>query len=304
MSVVKFKNKGNSSQKIELLDELIPNIKKYAGETFVIYYNGQALYDPKLAAKFSHDVVLMRQFGINIIIVHGGEQIIDNLYKEFNLDSTYVRDIRVIDKRSIMAVEMALSGFVNKNIVSNINDAGGVAIGISGKDASLIEARKYRGSFSQPDQKNVEELIDFGFVGEPRVINPDILLTFEDSEVITVIAPIARGESGETFQLDSLTTAAVISSSLVVSKFIIIDDCEKTNDLLSQSGGPSIDYNSLCDIAKSVKGEAPIKHILNTCICVLQNKVDSINIIDGKIAHGIIFDIFTNDKCGILIENE
>lgn len=303
MSIVKLKSKSHYSHKVELLDELIPNIKRYMGETFVIYYNGQALYDKELAAKFAHDVVLLRQLGINVIIVHGGEKIVDEIHKKLNFDFTYVDNLKVTDSNSIKIVEMVLIGLVNKGIVMSINDAGGSAVGISGKDANLIEAKKYRSSRSHPNS-NIKDIIDLGFVGEPTVINPDILLTLEDSEFIPVIAPVAVGENGETFQVNTLTTAAVISSSLAVQKFIIIDDCE---DVISQLNcSDSISYDQLCAISQNVidvEGKAWTKHLINTCICVLQNKVESINIINGKVPHSLLLDIFTSDRCGALIES-
>ena len=302
MSVVNLKNDKHASDKVAILDELLPNIKKYAGETFVIHYNGQALYDKQLAMRFAHDIVLMKQLGINIIIVHGGEQVVDDVHKKLNFVSTYVDDTRVTDSDSIEIVEMVLSGLVNKRIVTNINDAGGSAIGISGKDANLMEAKKSRRSKAKPNS-NIESIVDLGFVGEPTIISPDILLAFEETDFIPVISPIARGENGETFHLNTLTTAAVISSSLMVRKFIIIDDY---SDIIANLGikDSIIDYKTLYNIEKELRRKGDkAAHLLNTCVCVLQNKTESINIINGKIGHSLLLDIFTNEKYGVLIRN-
>jgi acetylglutamate kinase len=305
MSVIDLKkNKctSDTSNKIALLDELLPNIKKYAGETFVICYNGQALYDKQLAMKFAHDIVLMKQLGINIIIVHGGEQIVDDVHKKLNFVSTYVDDTRVTDSDSIEIVEMVLSGLVNKRIVTYINDAGGSAIGLSGKDTNLIEAKKHRRSKAKPNS-NIESIIDLGFVGEPTIISPDILLAFEDTDFIPVISPIARGENGETFHINTLTAAAVISSSLMVRKFIIIDDYADTIATLGIANS-TLDYKALYNIAKKLLREGDnAANLLNTCVSVLQNKTESINVIDGKIGHSLLLDIFTNEKCGVLFRN-
>ncbi len=301
MSILNFDNCNSITDKITILDDLVPNIKKYVGEIFVIHYDGQALYDSKLAMKFAHDIVLMKQMGINIIIVHGGEKIVDDIHKKFNFNSTYVDDTRVTDKESIEIVEMTLTALVNKRIVSNINSVGGTAVGLSGKDANLIEAKKYRKYKNKPNS-NIKNIIDLGFIGEPTMINPDILLSFEDTDFIPVISPIAIGEKGETFHINPLTTAAVISSSLIARKLVIIDDFQDIFSLYNR--GTNFNYEQLCTAIKEVTNKnAEMLSFFNTCMCVLQNKTDSINIVDGKVPHSILIDLFTNEKNGIIINN-
>lgn len=305
MSVIDLNTQRSRNSKVALLDELIPNIKQYSGETFIIYYNGEALYDQELSAKFAHDLVLMKNLGINVIVVHGGEKTIDDMHEKLNLSSTYIDNDRVTDANSIKVVEMVLSGLVNKQIVKNINDAGGAAIGISGKDANLIEAKKYRKSKSKPNS-NIRNIIDLGYIGEPTVVNPDILLALEEADFIPVISPVAVGENGETFHINSLTAAAVISATMVVAKFILIDDYRSIISSLCQSKEKSMNYNEweFLSNKNEIKKNKYLYHLVNTCQCALQNKANSVNIIDGTIPHSLLIDIFTEDRSGIIIEND
>ncbi len=301
MSTTIFKDDMKLSEKIDMLNELVPNIKQYYGETVVVYLEGESLYNRELATKFAENVVLMKQLGVNVIIVHGGEQEIDKTCKDFNIALKYIDGARVMDKGSILITEMVLSGLVNKRIVSDINNAGGIGIGISGKDANLIEAKKYRSSKSNPDS-NVESLIDFGFTGEPTLVNPDMLFSLEDTDFIPVISPIAFGENNETFHINALTAASIIVSSLAVRKFVIMTD---RGGVVSE--GKSIigdlDYNELINIQRSGVADKEMTHIINTCVCTLENKIDTIHVIDSKLPHSLVLSIFTDSGCGTEINN-
>ena len=302
MSIINFNEKSQVLSKIEVLNELVPNIKRYYGETIVVYYDGEALYNKELAIKFAEDVVLIKQLGVNIIIVHGGEKTVNDIYAKYNISSKYIDGVRIIDDNAIDIAEMVLSGLVNKRIVTNINNAGGAAIGISGKDANLIEAKKYRSSKSNPNS-NVESIIDFGFTGEPTLVNPDVLFAFEDTDFLPVVAPIAIGENRETFLINSLTAASIIVSSLAVRKFIIMTDHKGLSDSENIVVNAA-DYKSLNELARDYMHDKEMLHIINTCLCTLENKVETIHIIDGRVPHSLLLNIFTDEECGTLIRNE
>jgi len=303
MSIVNFPERDGLLSKIETLNELVPNIKKYYGETIVIYYDGEALYNKELAKKFAEDIVLIKQLGVNVVIVHGGEKTINEIYEKLNISPKYTDGIRVIDENAIEIVEMVLSGLVNKRIVANINNAGGVAIGISGKDSNLIEAKKYRGSKSSPNS-NIQSIVDFGFTGEPTSVNPDVLFAFEDTDFIPVVAPIASGENMETYHVNPLTAASILVSALVVRKFVIMTD-SKGIVCSGDTVVGSADYNALAEMLKEEdRTDREMRHLMSVCMAALENKIDAVHVIDGRIPHSLLLNIFTDTEGGTLVRNE
>jgi len=302
MTVINFSDKNQILSKIETLNELVPNIKKYYGETIVVYYDGEALYNKELSVKFAEDIVLIKQLGVNVIIVHGGDKVLEDFYKKYNIASKYIDGVRIIDENAIEVAEMVLSGLLNKRIVANINNAGGSAIGISGKDANLIEAKKYRSSKSAPNS-NVENIIDFGFTGEPILVNPDVLFAFEDTDFVPVIAPMAVGENRETFYINPLTAASIIVSSLAVRKFIIMTDSKGLVDQQNVTINIA-DYQSLTNLSRYYVDDKEMSHIITTCLCTLENKIDTIHVIDSRVPHSLLLNIFTDEESGTLISNE
>jgi acetylglutamate kinase len=287
-------------QKISFLSETLPNIKKHIGERFVIYYDGVALYDKQLAMQFASDIVLMKELGISVVIVHGGEKTVDEMHAKFNLKCTYVDGVRITDSESIKVVEMA-THYVNKCIVTNIHEAGGSAIGISGKDGNLIEAKRHRSAKNNPNS-NIKNIVDLGFTGEPTTINPDLLITLEDTPFIPIVAPIAHGDSGTTFQMNPMLIAAVIASAIMAEKFIVVSDNEAA---ITALGGKGTHINQKLATLRinNVEGEQKdrLTRYINLAMSVLQNKTDSISIIDGSIPHALALDVFTSEKCGASI---
>lgn len=168
--------------KAETLSEALPYMREFSGETFVIKYGGHAMGDSSLSLAFARDVVLLKQIGINPIIVHGGGPQIGKMLERLKIESSFIDGLRVTDRNAVEIVEMVLAGTINKQIVTAINAAGGQAVGLSGKDANLIEANKLRRTRKDPDS-NIEKILDLGFVGEPSMINPDILVVFEESDL-------------------------------------------------------------------------------------------------------------------------
>ncbi len=299
MSIIKFQAKKNSSNKLDSLMEVLPYIKLYNGETMVIHCDGEVLYNEELLNAFVHDIVLMREMGVNILVVHGGDRYVDEMLKKFKIGFEYVDEMRIVDAKSIEMIEMVLSGLLNKKIVTKINDAGGMAIGISGKDCNLIEAKKYRSSQSLPNS-NIENILDLGFVGEPTSVNPEVLLTFEDTDIIPVISPIAIGENAETFYVNPITVSGVVASSLSVCKYIILSDIkglkDKNDDTISNTG-----IYQLKQLAKDQTVSKNLAHIMHTSICVLENNVEAVHIIDGRVPHALLLEIFTDGGLGTCI---
>ena len=190
----------------ETITEALPFMRRYAGRFCVVKYGGHAMGDSQLARIFARDIVLMKQVGINPIVVHGGGPQIGAMLKRLAVESDFVDGLRVTDQATVEIVEMVLSGSINKSIVQAISEAGGTAVGLSGKDGNLIQATKLRRT-KRDENSNIEKILDLGFVGEPTQVNPRILTELEQSGIIPVIAPIGIGPNGETFNINADTVA-------------------------------------------------------------------------------------------------
>ena len=284
--------------KVKTLAEALPYMRQFAGETFVIKYGGSAMEDA-LAQSFARDVVLLKQVGINPVIVHGGGPQIGKMLEKLKIQSSFVDGLRVTDKATVDIVEMVLSGSINKQIVTAINEAGGAAVGLSGKDSNLIEARKLRRTQKDPDS-NIEKILDLGFVGEPVRINPEILVIFEESDIIPVIAPIGMGENGETYNINADTAAGAIASALAARKLIMLSDIP---GLLSKQGELISDLT--VEQAEGLMKDGTISGGMipkvETCIAAVKNSVEAAHILDGREPHILLLEIFTEHGAGTMI---
>lgn len=281
------------------LSEALPYMRKFAGETFVIKYGGSAMGDDDLAKKFANDVVLLKQVGINPVVVHGGGPQISEMLEKLKIQSEFIEGLRVTDKATVEIVEMVLSGKINKQIVQEINEAGGMAVGMSGKDANLITAQKMRRTRKDPDS-NIEKILDLGFVGEPTRIDPEILVTFEESDVIPVIAPIGIGEAGETYNINADTAAGAIASAMAASKLIVLTDVPGVLD----GNGDLVSKMSVAQAKKMVAdGTASGGMIpkIETCVKAIENNVESAHILDGRVLHVLLLEVFTEHGTGSMI---
>lgn len=287
----------------ETLAEALPYMRQFAGETFVIKYGGSAMGDEGLAADFAEDIVLLKQVGINPIVVHGGGPQISKMLEKLKIQSDFIDGLRVTDAQTVEIVEMVLSGSINKQIVSQINAAGGTAVGISGKDGSLIEARKMRRSKRDPDS-NIEKILDLGFVGEPVRIRPDILEEFADSHLIPVIAPIGIGEKGETFNINADTAAGAIAGAIAASKLIILTDVPgmlMDKDAADKAIISSMSSEEAKGLIQSGVASGGMIPKLETCIHALENDVEAAHILDGRLPHVLLLEIFTSFGAGTMI---
>ncbi len=281
------------------LSEALPYMREFAGETFVIKYGGHAMGDTKLAESFARDVVLLKQVGINPIIVHGGGPQIGKMLEKLQIKSNFIDGLRVTDKDTVDVVEMVLAGSINKEIVTMLHTAGGAAVGLSGKDAMLIEAEKL-GRTHQLTDSNIERILDLGFVGQPTNINPDILVLFEESDIIPVIAPIGIGMHGETFNINADTAAGAIASSISARKLIMLTDIvgvlDDKKNLISELS--YMDAKKL--VEKEVISGGMIPKV-QTCLDAIAHNVEAAHIIDGRVKHALLLEIFTEHGTGTMI---
>ena len=282
------------------LAEALPYMRRFTGQTFVIKYGGHAMGDTQLADDFARDVVLMKQVGINPVVVHGGGPQIGAMLDRLKIKSSFIDGLRVTDGETVEIVEMVLSGSINKAVVTAINRAGGVAVGISGKDGRLIEARKLQRTTRDPDS-NIEKVLDLGFVGEPVTINPKLLKTFAQSDLIPVIAPIGVGEDGETYNINADTVAGKIASTLNAAKLVMLTDIAGVLDgnggLISRMTPARADELRASGVIKG--GMIPK---LETCLDAVANGVGAAHILDGRLPHVLLLEAFTASGVGTMIE--
>jgi len=285
--------------KAETLTEALPYMQRYAGETFVVKYGGHAMGNPELAHDFAEDVVLLKAVGINPIVVQGGGPQIGAMLKSLGVESTFIDGLRVTDAETAKVAEMVLSGAINKEIVSWIGRAGGRAVGISGKDGRLVTAEKVRRTQKDPDS-NIEREIDLGFVGEPSDVDRRVLDTISKAGMIPVVAPIGVGEDGQTYNINADTMAGAIAIATGAARLFLLTDV---------SGVLDDDKNLLTDLTPGeidklrVKGTISGGMIpkLETCVHAVEGGVDAAVVLDGRVPHAMLIEIFTRRGAGTLI---
>ncbi len=284
------------------ITEALPFMRRYAGRAFVIKYGGHAMGDRELAGLFASDIVLLKQVGIHPVVVHGGGPQIGQMLERLKIKSEFVDGIRVTDAETVEIVEMVLSGTINKQIVSAINAAGGTAIGVSGKDGGLIQAAKLRRTL-RDEHSNIEKILDLGFVGEPQQINPQILTSLEQSGMIPVIAPIGTGVGGETYNINADTVAGAIAAALGASRLHLLTDVtgvlDKAGELISDL---TVERIGELSAEGTISGGMIPK--LETCTEAVENGVDAAVILDGRVPHSMLLEIFTDQGIGTLIRRE
>ncbi|MEE9291112.1 MAG: acetylglutamate kinase [Alphaproteobacteria bacterium] len=286
-------------EKARTLSEALPYMRRYSEETFVIKYGGHAMGDEDLAERFARDVVRIKQVGINPVVVHGGGPQIGKMLERLKIKSSFIDGLRVSDRDTVEIVEMVLSGSINKQIVTTINAAGGNAVGLSGKDGNLIQAEKMRRTHRETDS-NIEKILDLGFVGEPTLVRPHVLESFEESDIIPVIAPIGVGPKGETYNINADTAAGAIATAVGATRFLLLTDVPGVMD---GSGNviPELTVSQTRQlIADGVVNGGMIPKV-ETCMHAVSGGVDAAVIIDGTIPHALLLEIFTDAGVGTLI---
>jgi acetylglutamate kinase len=282
------------------ITEALPYMRRYAGKTFVIKYGGHAMGDAELSNLFARDIVLLKQVGVHPVVVHGGGPQIGKMLERLSVKSEFVDGLRVTDAATVEIVEMVLSGAINKQIVNAVNAVGGTAIGISGKDGGLIQATKLRRT-RRDDQSNIEKFLDLGFVGEPSRINPQILVSLEQAGMIPIIAPIGVGPDGETYNINADTVAGAVAGALGASRLLLLTDVV---GVLDKSGKHVTDLS--LDQVPALMADGTISGGMipkvETCVHAVEQGVEAAVILDGRIAHTMLLEIFTERGVGTLIK--
>jgi len=281
------------------LSEALPYMRRHSGQTLVIKYGGHAMGDDDLAHLFARNIVLLRQIGANPVVVHGGGPQIGVMLDRLKVKSEFIEGLRVTDKETVEIVEMVLSGSINKHIVSAINGAGGLAVGLSGKDGNLIVAEKLRRTKRDPDS-NIERIMDLGLVGEPTSITTHVLDIFEESDITPVIAPIGISSGGETLNVNADTAAGSIAAALSAKRLLMLTDVAGVLD----ANGTLIkelkvrDARKLIDDGTIHGGMIPK---VETCLDAIDEGVDGAVIIDGRVPNALLLELFTEHGAGTLI---
>jgi acetylglutamate kinase len=275
------------------LTEALPYMRRYSGRSFVIKYGGHAMVDAELAEVFARDIVLLKQVGINPIVVHGGGPQIGGMLKRLAIESEFIDGLRVTDAATVEVVEMVLAGTINKQIVAAIMKAGGTAVGLSGKDGGLIKARKVT-------ERRGERQIDLGFVGEPSEINPQVLHALERADIVPVIAPIGFGEKGETYNINADTAAGAIAAAVKAARLLMLTDVA---GVLDKSGALLEDLSVHQVHALMADGTISGGMIpkLETCVDAVAQGVEAAVILDGRVPHALMLEIFTSHGVGTLV---
>ncbi|MEG3125304.1 acetylglutamate kinase [Sphingomonas sp. GB1N7] len=285
--------------KAETLVEALPYLQRYAGQTFVVKYGGHAMGSPELQRDFAEDVVLLKAVGINPVVVHGGGPQIGAMLKRLGVESRFVDGLRVTDAETAQIAEMVLAGSINKEIVGWIGQAGGRAVGLSGKDAGFVTAEKV--GRSTPDKlQGIERHVDLGFVGEPVGVDRRIIDTLSAAGIIPVIAPIAIGADGHTYNINADTMAGAIAAALGASRFFLLTDVvgvlDKQGELLTD-----LDPARIAELRADGTVTGGMIPKLETCVTAVEAGVDAAVIIDGRVPHGMLLEIFTREGAGTLV---
>jgi acetylglutamate kinase len=286
-------------EKARILSEALPHMQRYDEETVVIKYGGHAMGEEQLARDFASDVVLLEQTAINPVVVHGGGPQIEAMLKRLGIKSEFAAGLRITDAATVEIVEMVLAGSINKQIVSYINRAGGKAVGLTGKDGNMVSARKVSRHVVDPDS-NIERVVDLGFVGEPEKVDVTVLNQILGRELIPVLAPLASAPDGGTYNVNADTFAGAIAGALKAKRFLLLTDVpgvlDKSKKLISEL---TVDDARRLIADGTIAGGMIPK--VETCIYALDQGVEGVVIMDGRVPHAVLLELFTVHGSGTLI---
>ena len=286
----------------EVLSDALPFMRRYSGQTIVVKYGGHAMGDVESAARFARDIVLLKQIGLHPVVVHGGGPQIGRMLDRLNIKSSFSGGLRVTDQATVEIVEMVLCGSINKEIVGLISAAGGRAIGLSGKDADLIRARKLTRTTRDPGSL-IEQVLDLGFVGEPTEVNAGILQLLEKSDMIPVVAPIGTGDEGETYNINADTAAGAIAVALKASRLLMLTDIAGVLDAKGEVMAEiSVDEAREMISDGTIHGGMIPK--IETCLGAVEGGVEAAVILDGRRHHAILVELLSREGAGTLIRRK
>jgi acetylglutamate kinase len=278
------------------LVEALPYMRRFKGDTFVVKFGGHAMASPSLARDFARDMVLLKQVGINPIVVHGGGPQIKHVLDKLKIKSSFVDGLRVTDRDTVEVVEMVLAGKINKEIVGAIHEVGGRAVGLSGKDGRLLKARKLTRTKRDPDS-NLEQVLDLGFVGEPDAVDTTLLDSLVRTDAIPVIAPVGFGADGQTYNINADTAAGAVAAAVKARKLYMLTDVAGVLD-----GEGELQHTLTLGKARTMIEEGTIHGgmipKIETCLAALEAGVSAAYIVDGRIAHVILLEVFTEEGVG------
>lgn len=288
-----------AAQHAQILAEALPYIRRFHGKTVVVKYGGNAMTDEKLKHSFARDVVLLKLVGINPVVVHGGGPQIDDLLRRVGKQGQFIQGMRVTDSETMDLVEMVLGGLVNKEIVNLVNQAGGRAIGLSGKDGSFIRARK----LLVPDAEKQGEMLDIGQVGEVASIDPEIVALIESRDFIPVVAPIGVGSQGESYNINSDLVAGKLAEVLKAEKLILLTN---TPGVLDRNGKllTGLTPNRVDELVAEGTLSGGMLPKIAAALDAARSGVRSVHIIDGRVEHALLLEIFTDEGVGTLIRSK
>ena len=285
--------------KAATLIEALPYFQRYARRTFVVKYGGHAMGGEQAAREFASDIVLLKAVGINPVVVHGGGPQIGAMLKKLGVESTFVDGLRVTDKATAEIAEMVLSGAINKQLVGWIARAGGKAIGLSGKDGNLVTATKLERTAKDPDS-NIEQALDLGFVGEPTLVDTAVIDTAIAAGMIPVVAPIGSGADGHTYNINADTMAGALAAALGAARLFLLTDVagvlDKQGDLLTD-----LDPADIARLREDGTIGGGMIPKLETCVHAVEGGCDAAVVLDGRVAHAMLLEFFTEQGAGTLI---
>jgi acetylglutamate kinase len=282
-----------------ILSEALPHMQRYDEETVVVKYGGHAMGEEEMARNFARDIVLMEQTAINPVVVHGGGPQIGEMLKRLGIKSEFAAGLRITDAATIEIVEMVLAGSINKQLVGFINEAGGKAVGLTGKDGNMVLARKVNRTVVDPDS-NIEKIVDLGFVGEPEKVDTTVLTQILGREIIPVLAPVATSAQGGTYNVNADTFAGAIAGALKAKRLLLLTDVpgvlDKSKSLIKQLSAE--DARALIADGTISGGMIPK---VETCIYALEAGVEGVVILDGKVPHAVLLELLTDHGAGTLM---
>jgi acetylglutamate kinase len=282
-----------------ILSEALPYMQRYDESTIVIKYGGHAMGDEDVARAFARDVVLLEQAGVNPVVVHGGGPQIEAMLKKAGVQSQFAAGLRITDAKTLEIVEMVLAGSINKQMVGHINAAGGKAVGLCGKDGNMVIARKVTRKVVDPDS-NIEKVVDLGYVGEPDKVDTTVLTQILGRDLIPVLAPVASAANGGTFNVNADTFAGAIAGALKAKRFLLLTDVPGVLD----KNKKLIDSLSTKDVRRliadgTISGGMIPK--VETCLYAIEQGVEGVVILDGKVQHAVLLELLTDHGAGTLI---
>jgi acetylglutamate kinase len=292
-------DKTSPQEQARILSEALPYMQRYDESTVVIKYGGHAMGGDDVARAFARDIVLLEQAGVNPVVVHGGGPQIEAMLKQAGVQSQFAAGLRITDAKTLEIVEMVLAGSINKQIVGYINAAGGKAIGLCGKDGNMVIARKITRKTIDPDS-NIEKVVDLGFVGEPEKVDVTVLTQILGRDIIPVLAPVASAADGGTFNVNADTFAGAIAGALKAKRFLLLTDVPGVLDK-SKSLIKELSVNDVRRLIADGTISGGMIPKVETCLSALEQGVEGVVILDGKVPHAVLLELFTEHGAGTLI---